>query len=233
MFALHKEFSRGRGTAELHSSQYNIRPSTLSTKINVNHCENINWRSFFNLLRDGSHNGMLKVDVWKHYEKTPYMARCYDVGPVSFNETVTSTTCWCLHTYEKQISRWIVIHVLCHHIWWNVCVSSQPKIKQGNATWRTSWLPPQKKVHHSKFINKVVLLFFFFFFFWKMWYHLLTYGPIWWFRSKINFRSWSIDRFSKINFSISYDRSFHSLMIGFSIFFSQWKKNDFMALRAP
>ncbi len=77
-----------------------------------------------NLLSDGGHDGSLKVDDQKHYEKNWYEVHWFDTGLSSFNEKATSIMCWYLHTFEKQISRWPVIHVQCYHMQESMGLSS-------------------------------------------------------------------------------------------------------------
>ncbi len=125
VFALHEEFLKGRETVQLRNAQHNGRPPTLFTKINVNTVRTL-MKIVLKLLRNGGHNRWLKVDDRKHYEKTWYAACRFDVSSASFNKTATSTLRWCLHTFEKQTSRWRIVHVPYRNIWWNMGPSSQP-----------------------------------------------------------------------------------------------------------
>ncbi len=116
--------------------------------------------------RDGDHNGLLKVDDWKHYEKTHCVACYFNVGPASFNKITTSTTCWHLHMFEKQISRWPVVQFTCHvitcsEIW--AYHHRNLKTMRINATWKTSRLLLQKKVHQLSDAHGEAHHFFFFF----------------------------------------------------------------------
>ncbi len=109
MFALQKEFLDRRKTIELCNSQCSGWPPTLSTETNVNIARTLIEEDCSLLSRDDSHNGLIKVDDWKHYEKIWYVPHCFNVGPTSFNETATSIM-WHLHSFEKQVSRGSITH---------------------------------------------------------------------------------------------------------------------------
>ncbi len=79
-------------TAEVCKSQYNGQPPTLSTEINVNTVRTL-------IEEDCSLTCQVMVAIMdcpvddrKHYEKTRYAARCFDVGLASFKRRATSTT---------------------------------------------------------------------------------------------------------------------------------------------
>ncbi len=72
VFALHEEFKGEKPLSCAIADVVDDYQHYLSKLIN---CENVNWRaSFFNLLRDGSHNRLLKVDDQEYYEKIQYAA---------------------------------------------------------------------------------------------------------------------------------------------------------------
>ncbi len=121
--ALHKEFLEGRETAELCDSQCNR--SILSTKININTVGTLIGKNCSLTYQEMATVMDCSKSIIEKVMKKTRCAVCYfDVSPASFNETATSTMCWCLHVFEKQISRWPFIQVLCYHMWWYMDLSS-------------------------------------------------------------------------------------------------------------
>ncbi len=88
MCTLHKEFSEGRETAELCTSQHSGQ-SPLSTKINVNIVRTLIEEDCSLTAEMEAIMDCLKLMMENIIKKTLYMGCCFNVRPALFNKTVT------------------------------------------------------------------------------------------------------------------------------------------------